>query len=175
LAFCNQCRQEFLVGEERCSNCGAPLPKAHESIHKLEVKDLSTPTLKRFVAGLIDILLVLVIFCALFFYRKLMIAIIFRRGLAFFIPHLYLLFKDSIEGKSFGKLIVGIMVFNNDEKKPGGILDSVIRNWYLAIPFIGPTVLAFVIGVQLLTGKQRLGDKGAGTIVITDSDYQRLV
>jgi len=175
MPFCKQCRKKFEIGEERCSKCGAVLPKPPKQIPKLEVKDLPNPKLKRLVAGLIDILIVLVIFFALFFYRKLLFALILRRGLALFIPHLYLLLKDSIEGKSIGKLFVGIIVFNEKDKKAGGVLDSIIRNWYLAIPFVGPTIFALIIGLQILAGKKRLGEKAAGTVVITDSDYQRLL
>lgn len=175
MPFCNQCGEEFEIGEESCSKCGAALPKPPKQMPKLEIKDLATPKLKRFVAGIIDILIVLLIFFSLFFYRRFIFAILLRRGLALFIPHLYLLLKDSIEGKSIGKLIVGILVFNEKERKVAGILDSIIRNWYLAIPFVGPTIFALVIGIQVLTGTKRLGDKGAGTIVITDSDYQRVL
>ncbi len=175
MPFCNQCGKEFEIGEETCSKCGAVLPGPPKQMPKLEIKDLAAPKLKRFVAGSIDILIVLLIFFSLFFYRRLIIALVLRRGIALFIPHLYLLLKDSIEGKSIGKLIVGILVFNEKEKKAAGILDSIIRNWYLAIPFVGPTIFALVIGIQVLTGTKRLGDKGAGTIVVTDSDYQRII
>jgi len=175
MPFCNNCGKEFKMGEVMCSKCGAALPKQPKQSPEVEVKNLPTPNLKRLIAGIIDILIVFVIFFALLFYRKLIIAMVFRRGLALFIPHLYLLLKDSIEGKSIGKLIVGIMVFNEKEKKVGGVLDSIIRNWYLAIPFVGPTLFALIIGMQVLTGKRRLGDRGAGTIVITDSDYQRVI
>jgi len=175
MPFCKQCGEKHELGRERCSKCGAILPLPLEQIPKLDVKDLPNPNLKRLIAGLIDILIVFFIFFILFFYRKLLIALILRRGLALFIPHLYLLLKDSIEGKSIGKLIVGILVFNEKDKKAAGILDSIIRNWYLAIPFVGPNILALIIGSQIMMGKKRLGEKSSGTVVITDSDYQRLV
>ncbi|MAF94140.1 MAG: hypothetical protein CMM60_00005 [Rhodospirillaceae bacterium] len=174
MPFCNHCGNEFELGDEKCSKCEAELPKAPEPIPKTEFKDLSIPKLKRFVAGLIDIVIVLVIFFIFISQKRRFIAMILKRGLAFFIPHLYLLLKDSIEGKSIGKLITGIMVYNEKEKKVSGVLDSIIRNWYFAIPFAGPTIFALIIGIQILFGKNRLGDKGAGTIVITDSDYQRI-
>jgi len=163
------------MGEVRCSKCGAALPQQPKQSPKVEIKGFPTPNLKRLIAGIIDILIVSGIFFALLFYRKLIIAMVFRRGLALFIPHLYLLLKDSIEGKSIGKLIVGIMVFNEKEKKVGGVLDSIIRNWYLAVPFVGPTLFALIIATQILMGKRRLGDRSAGTIVITDSDFQRII
>jgi uncharacterized RDD family membrane protein YckC len=151
------------------------LPILPQQSPAAEVKELPNPKTKRFVAGLIDISIALAIFFALFFSKRLVIALLLRRGIALIIPHLYLLLKDSIEGKSIGKVLMGIMVYNVKDKKACGLLDSIIRNWYLAIPFLGPTLLALVIGAQILSGKnKRLGDEMAGTIVITDSDYQKM-
>lgn len=175
MPFCNQCGNEYSIGEVKCSSCGSILSKLPNQLPVGEVKKFLNPKLKRFVAGIIDISVVLAIFFVLFFSKRLTLAILLRRGLAIVIPHLYLLLKDSIEGKSIGKLLVGIMVYNEKEKKAGGLLDSIIRNWYLAIPFLGPTLIALVIGAQILSGKnKRLGDEGAGTIVITDTDYQKI-
>lgn len=175
MPFCNQCSKEYSIGDEKCSKCGSALPTISPQPPVVEVKELSNPKLKRFVAGLIDLFITLTIFFVLFFSRRITLAILLKRGLALFVPHLYLLLKDSIEGKSIGKLLMGILVYNEKEKKAGGLLDSIIRNWYLAIPILGPTLLALVIGAQILSGrKKRLGDEGAGTIVITDSDYQKI-
>jgi uncharacterized RDD family membrane protein YckC len=146
------------------------------STNDLRSKEFSNPKLKRFVAGIIDLSVAMGIFFALFFSRRMLIALIVRRGFAIILPNLYLLLKDSIEGKSIGKLLMGILVFNEKEKKAGGILESIIRNWYLAIPFLGPTLLAVVIGAEILSGKKRrMGDVAAGTIVIKDSDYQKVI
>lgn len=175
MPFCNQCGKEYSVGEKNCSKCGATLPFAYQQIATKEIKKLSSPIVKRLIAGSLDIFIALAIFFALFSSKRLIIARLLMRGLTVTIPHIYLLLKDSIEGKSIGKLFVGIMVYNEKEKKAGGLLDSIIRNWYLAIPFLGPTLFALVIGAQILSGKKkRLGDQAAETIVITDSDYQKI-
>lgn len=175
MPFCNKCGNEYPIGEERCSKCGSVLPRLIQQSSVRDPVSFSNPKLKRFVAGIIDILVVFCIFFVLFFSKRLIVALLLRRGLAVVVPHLYILLKDSIEGKSIGKLIVGIMVYNEKEKKVAGVLDSIIRNWYLAIPFLGPTLLALVIGAQILSGKnKRLGDEGAGTIVITDTDYEQV-
>lgn len=90
------------------------------------------------------------------------------------IPNPYLLLKDALRGKSVGKLIAGLIVYNEHEQRASGVFDSVIRNWYLSIPFVGP-LLALVMGAQVLGGKSsRLGDRAAHTRVITDLEYQRL-
>ncbi|MEW6001967.1 MAG: zinc ribbon domain-containing protein, partial [Nitrospirota bacterium] len=91
MPFCNQCGNEYSIGEERCSKCGLVLPKLPQQSPPAEVLELSNPKLKRFVAGLIDISVALGIFFALFFSRRLIIALLLRRGFALVIPHLYLL------------------------------------------------------------------------------------
>jgi hypothetical protein len=137
----------------------------------LERKDVR---IKRFVAGLIDLGIAIAVFVALFFSRRLVLAIILRRGLAVMVPHGYLLLKDAVEGKSVGKLLLGLVAYNVKDRKPAGLLDSIIRNWYLAIPFLGPTLVALVIGAQILSGKEkRMGEEAADTIVISDLEYQR--
>ena len=91
------------------------------------------------------------------------------------LPNPYLLLKDAIEGKSIGKLVMGIVAYNEKEGRPGGLLDSIIRNWYLVIPMVGPLVVSAAIGAQILTGRRRrLGDEGADTVVISDLEYQRM-
>jgi hypothetical protein len=131
--------------------------------------------MRRFAAGSIDLGIAMVIFGALFFSRRLMILLFLRRGLAVMVPHAYLLVKDAFEGKSIGKLLLGLVTYNEKEKKAAGLLDSIIRNWYLAIPFLGPTLLAVVIGAQILSGKRkRMGDEAADTTVISDFEYQQI-
>ena len=79
------------------------------------------------------------------------------------------------EVKSIGKLIAGLVAYNDQDRRATGMLDSMIRNWYLVIPAVGPTVLALVIGMQILAGQRsRLGDASTHTSVITDLEYQRL-
>jgi uncharacterized RDD family membrane protein YckC len=177
MPFCNQCGKEYSIGEERCTKCNATLPVfSKQPPINAGNREFLNPKIRRFVAGVIDLSVTFCIILVLFFSRRLVIALLFRRGLALIIPNLYLLLKDSIEGKSIGKLLMGILVYNEKEKKAGGLLDSIIRNWYLAIPILGPTLLAVVIGAEILFGKKRrMGDKAAGTIVVTDSDYQKMV
>ena len=176
MPFCHKCSNEYNLGEEKCIQCGCKLPQVlKKSKTELEFDELANPKSKRIIAGMIDIAVVLAIASFILLSKKMLLAMLLRRGVVILIPHLYLLLKDSIEGKSIGKVIMGVMVYNKNEKKVGGLMDSIIRNWYIAIPFVGPTIFAAVIGGQLLAGrKNRLGDKGANTVVITDSDFQRL-
>lgn len=176
MPYCNDCGTQYTVGATKCPRCGALLPAATTGgVNHLIPRPVSSPVIKRFAAGIFDLLIALAMFAALFFTRRLLLLVVFRRSLALVIPHLYLLTKDSVEGKSIGKLLTGVVVFDEVKRKRGGLLDSIIRNWYLAIPFVGPTLIAVVIGAQILSGRrQRMGDAGAGTTVISDAEYQTL-
>jgi uncharacterized RDD family membrane protein YckC len=176
MPYCHECGNKYTFGDEKCLNCGTSLPIIQDQSDSTDPTNyFSPPTIKRAIAGAIDYLIALALFLLLFLSKKFILLLILKRGFALVIPHLYLLFKDSIEGKSIGKMLLGILVFNEKEKKPGGILDSIIRNWYLAFPIFGPTILVIIVGTQILIGKQkRVGDERAGTIVITDSEYQRI-
>jgi hypothetical protein len=94
--------------------------------------------------------------------------------LAVVLPNPYLLLRDAIEGKSVGKLLMGLVVFNERERRVGGALDSINRNWPLAIPLIGSTLIGLVMGLSILIGRpRRLGDHWAETVVLADLEYQR--
>lgn len=175
MAYCNACGFQYSLGPTVCARCGAELPSVDRSAMDPALRERKDVRLKRFFAGLIDFSIAFGVFAVLFFGRRLVLAIVLRRSVAILTPHGYLLLKDAIEGKSVGKLLLGLVAYNTQEKKAVGLLDSIIRNWYLAIPFLGPTLLAVVIGAQILSGKQkRMGDNAAGTIVISDFEYQQL-
>jgi len=176
MPFCNSCGTEYILGDINCSKCNVSLPSIPtKSIEVNNNIELKSPKLKRLFAGIVDLVVVFGIIFALMSSKRLLMLIIVRRTLMIALPSIYLLMKDSLEGKSIGKLLMGIMVFNEKEKKSGSIAESIIRNWYLAIPILGPTLFAIIIGVQIFAGKkQRMGDKAANTIVITDADYQTI-
>lgn len=133
---------------------------------------------KRFVAGLIDLAIgyaLYVLVLVLWGRRVVALRWLMLVGLPVIlgVPNPYLLLKDAIEGKSVGKLLMGLVVYDEREKRAGGLLDSIIRNWYLAIPWVGPTLIALLIGAMILAGKRkRLGDQWADTTVISDLEYQ---
>ncbi|MCX7590986.1 MAG: RDD family protein [Kiritimatiellae bacterium] len=175
MPYCNNCGFEYSVGPATCPQCGAELPHIAPPADRPLVEERKNVRVRRFCAGLIDLAIAMLMFGALFFSRRLMILVLLRRGLALMVPHVYLLVKDAFEGKSIGKLLLGLVTYNEKEKKAAGLLDSIIRNWYLAIPFLGPTLLAVVVGAQILSGKQkRMGDQAAETIVISDFEYQKI-
>lgn len=140
-----------------------------------EVLSEDAPRLRRFVAGLVDLAVAGLLVFGVLGFRRLPLLALLRPALLVSLPSLYLLLKDAIEGKSIGKLVTGLVAFSRERGRAAGMIDSVLRNWYLAIPIVGPTLFAFWMGLQIARGnRQRLGDRAAGTIVISDAEYQRL-
>jgi hypothetical protein len=141
---------------------------------------LHTPSARRVVAGLIDLAIAYSVFAyiLLLLSRRFPVGralLILGGALVLLIPNPYLLLKDTFQGKSIGKVITGLVAYNEEERRAGGLKDSVLRNWYLGVPLVGPTVLAVVMGMQILAGRPlRLGDASAHMRVITDLDYQRV-
>lgn len=60
-----------------------------------------------------------------------------------YVPAVYVLFRDAIGGRSLGKLLLGLVVWDDRASRPAGFLDSVIRNAPFAVlllPLGGPLV-----------------------------------
>jgi len=178
--FCNACGAKYEAGIGQCPACAKPLPALPAPREAASLDTLSPPRARRFAAGVIDLLIAygLVAWIEFLLARRFPVlrGIWFVGTLAILLcPNPYLLLKDAIEGKSIGKLVMGLVVFNEQERRPTGLLDSTIRNWYLIVPLVGPVLVSVVVGVQILTGRRRrIGDAGAHTLVISDLDYQRI-
>jgi len=157
-----------------------------EQGHVLNIPPASP--MKRTIAGLIDLSIGIGLTFLAYAFMVKRIAItgtkirwMILKALLPFFPALYLLLKDSLGGKSFGKLILGLTTINIDKKMPSGIADSILRNSLLAlvaIPVLGWiafSVLALLIGIQIIMGREkRLGDEFAKTIVIDDRNLELL-
>ena len=71
----------------------------------------------------------------------------------------YCLWKDGIrDGQSFGKGMMGLRVVKFSSGQPATISDSCIRNFCELCPPV----------LCITSGRRRVGDMIAGTIVITD-------
>src|SRR3972149_2866135 len=177
MPYCNQCGTSYEMGNNICSKCNSALPiSQEESTRKTITEDTSVPKTKRFIAGIIDLAVAFLLgYAFIFIKRRGMAAMLVKRTVPIILPHVYLLLKDSFEGKSVGKLFMNIIVYNEKGHKPAGVLDSIIRNWFFAVPGIGPTLFSVVVGAQILLGnRKRLGEDWAKTVVISDEDYSRL-
>ena len=75
----------------------------------------------------------------------------------------YYLFADGLPGgQSFAKRWLGMKVLDADTRRPCSFGQSFVRNLLLAI--LGPIDWIFIFGPR----HQRLGDKAAGTVVVSD-------
>lgn len=90
--------------------------------------------------------------------------------------------RDSLGGKSFGKMFMGISVVSLARLRPASIGDSLLRNSVFLvglIPFAGVAailILNAIMALQILSGKaQRLGDRFANTMVIDDSNLNDFI
>jgi uncharacterized RDD family membrane protein YckC len=80
---------------------------------------------------------------------------------------LYLLFRDSVQGQSLGKLLFGLVVINLETGRPATLASSVRRNLLFLLP--GANIPAAFLETMTLMRDvqgQRLGDRLARTHVI---------
>lgn len=195
------CGAQIELSSERCFNCGTNLAelspievkkKATTEIPKREDIDLSkipsASPFKRILSGLIDCVIVigLTLLVWAFIGKKITLSGIKLRWMILglilpFLPALYFVLKDSLGGKSFGKMIVGLTTINLDKLRPANIADSLLRNAlfaFIAIPILGWIaffIIAISVGIQIIMGRsQRLGDGFAHTRVIDDRNLELL-
>lgn len=174
MPFCNQCGAEYSLGEVACAKCRRTLPQIAPASLPLAGEVPAAPKLKRAVAGAIDVAVAYALVVTFLSARRPWILTALRLWPAFLAPLVYLLLRDSLGGKSVGKLVMGLVVYNEKEQQVGGFFDSISRNSYFALPFVGPTLFALIAAAQILSGsRKRLGDRGASTVVIADAEYLR--
>jgi uncharacterized RDD family membrane protein YckC len=80
---------------------------------------------------------------------------------------LYLLCKDGIGGQSIGKKTLHIAVISERSRRPCNILQSIIRNGCFVILSIFDMI--FILD----NSKKRLGDRLAGTVVVSEQNLPR--
>jgi uncharacterized RDD family membrane protein YckC len=174
MPFCAKCGTQYELSQEICSACNNLLlsvpQSTNSSVNQIQ-DDIRASRSLRIVAGIIDFAIALILAVLLLNPRLRMFKmLILTRIISVLAPTLYLLLKDCIDGKSIGKLFTGLTVFNIREKKPAGISDSILRNSFLVVPLIGPTLAFF----KILFNNKRWGDGFSNTIVIKDSRLEEL-
>ncbi len=190
MSTCTQCLAEQDSQASFCSKCGAQLHEALESIvvtgtppgsipreTQLETYP-AAPRVRRLFAAAIDIAigsLFLIPLISLPIWMGAFVKGSFLTKILRFLPALYLLFRDSIGGRSIGKALMGLVTYDRSLRRPANVIDSVVRNWPLAftlIPWIGwilSCVFTAIIAIQILIGRpRRLGDGFATTQVIDE-------
>ncbi|MFW6129865.1 MAG: RDD family protein [Atribacterota bacterium] len=197
MPYCRKCGFSNKFGINKCPKCGTKLPKLEFSKKgkdisesatksKKENKELSSiPAVaipKRITAGVVDLLIgigIVIFIMRVFVFRYILRKALIRGFLSVIIIYalsaLYFLLRDSLKGKSIGKLILGLTVVNLERRKPADLADSILRNSLLGmiiIPVVGWIIFAIItaiITVQISLGReQRIGDGFAHTKVIED-------
>lgn len=190
---CPMCHQAHPYDATFCPACGAKLPQTENLARGIEYSTrepqlgkglLSPPAfhirLRRLAAGFLD--------CAVAYSLSVLpgrvglFAPISRRlAMLMIIPAAYLVFRDSLSGKSLGKFLFSLRVYNATTGKPGDFADSVLRNWFFVVIVLPPSLrflslggivfslLALVVAGQIIFGAgQRLGETRANTFVGPD-------
>jgi uncharacterized RDD family membrane protein YckC len=89
---------------------------------------------------------------------------------------LYLVLRDSLHGRSLGKLLFGLMVVSLKTGRPAGLRESVARNFLFLVP--PPVVAGAALELHTVASDpqgQRLGDRIAATQVVDGYGLRDLV
>jgi uncharacterized RDD family membrane protein YckC len=144
---------------------------------------------KRLAAGAIDVALVesLIVYAWLVLPRRVLTSggTGRTRVLLILLPlaaAAYAVMRDSIEGKSLGKLLFGLTAVSTVTGQPVGLRQSLVRNAAFSVALaplvVGAAAFAVVagfIGVQILLGHvMRAGDVLALTTVVEDRKWGRI-
>lgn len=186
MPYCQHCGVESSNIKQPCPSCGKEMTLGTD----VDGNNTSRKTVSlaghfatvpacskgaRIFAGIIDAAIAGALLYALRRYQLLPPLLSKYQFLLSIVPALYLVLRDSLGGKSVGKLIAGITVVNIAENKIGGIGDSFLRNGllvFVAIPRYGwmaGLAVGSIMFLQVLFGKgSRLGDKFANTRVVND-------
>ena len=190
---CAQCGTPASPGAKFCEKCGAPLAAASQPVQgpadaeptpsyaALGAQVQSQGVAIRFVAQLIDVIILGIIFWILgftgagtvtinastaqvsispFFGALILIDVI--------IAFLYFTLLEGRNGQTVGKMIVKIKVAKKADYSPITYGEAAVRTILRVIdliPFIAPYLLGAVL-IWASENKQRLGDRVANTVVI---------
>jgi uncharacterized RDD family membrane protein YckC len=183
---CAQCGTPATPGAKFCEGCGAPLPIVGQPVQGAAVAERVAALpyqgiAIRFVAQLIDVVILGVVFWLLGFTgagditidaSTAQVSISPFFGLLILldvvIAFLYFTIFEGHYGQTVGKMIVKIKVVKQADKSSISYLEAAVRTILRIIdliPFFVPYLLAAVL-VWSSEKKQRLGDRVAQTVVV---------
>lgn len=169
MRICVVCGREGSSTDGRCTVCGNEMPSPDPS--RLEPPARPASRAKRVLAGLVDALVVGL--CTYLVVHRLGLKLVARprasASVAFLVlaalPALYAVLRDAVAGRSLGKALFGLVVFNEERARAAGVRESVLRNavyGFVLVPVVGwllGLLFALVAGLQLLSGRpRRLGE-----------------
>lgn len=187
---CAQCGIPATPGAKFCEGCGAPLPVAGQPVQRPGVAEqVAVSSYQgvaiRFVAQLIDVVILGVVFWVLGFTGAGTITIDASTArvsinpffgllilLDVVIAFLYFTILEGHYGQTVGKMVVKIKVVKQADKSSISYLEAAVRTILRIIdliPFLVPYLLAAIL-VWSSEEKQRLGDRVAQTVVVNLKD-----
>jgi uncharacterized RDD family membrane protein YckC len=122
---------------------------------------------KRLLAATIDVFLVAASFLLYWYWNSVLFVVS---------GAMYLLVRDAMQGRSFGKFSAGLVVISLHTGRPVTLTKSVARNLLFVLP--GANLVAIFLEVFAIVGDpqgQRLGDKLAQTQVVEGLGAKELV
>ena len=172
---CENCDLENLAEASFCADCGTALISAVKPLLPLEPEAHSVPVaaleyigfLTRFIATIIDVIIVWIISYALIFIISILpleYLFLYSYLNSFFILLLYYWLFTGLKGQTPGKMVVGIKVVDSQGNKPG-LVTAAIREILGKVISTIPLYLGF-LWISWDIKKQGLHDKIATTYVI---------
>jgi hypothetical protein len=163
--YCTKCGGDIGPENGKCLVCGKPqhdaVKPASGNPSVTEFQTFIPSRSKRLAAGLIDLLLGVVLPMLLMWYiwrgvsfKGTRISWIFLgRFVLPFLPGAYYMLRDSLGGKSFGKMFMGISVVSLARLRPASTGDSLLRNSVFLvglIPFAGVAAILILNATMAL-------------------------
>lgn len=193
MSFCSKCGSQLPPEAKFCPECGGALTVSEAAPEQREPdaqphRDAQaghavTPSLeyiglgKRFVAHLVDLIIVFIIFYVIGMQVAGEVGGVTQEGFSLegtpalvtmilsFVASLgYFMFTEGRNGQSFGKLVMGIKVVSGDGS-PCSMRQAFVRNFLRLIDGL----FFYLVGIILMLRSdrsQRLGDRIADTVVI---------
>lgn len=182
MPFCSVCGARYDPGPERCARCGHSLPLSPPPVDAADQSEAQPDIrFRRAFAGLVDLAIVAAM--AGFAVRIFLIGFPVRSRISMFVipivaavlPAAYIVLRDAIGGKSFGKLLVGLTVIDPVRRRRAGFIDSFMRNLvfgFTVLPVVGWAItagIAATAGFAILSGRSaRIGEGLTDTRVMDD-------
>ncbi len=185
MAFCHRCGKALPADSAFCPACGSPVPgnpvaapsltpmfQPHSTMAVVNYASVGD----RFVAVLIDHIILAFISLAFLVPAFILGAFVPRFGFGLFFGPLILLdfllwllyfsYFEGTTGQTFGKSMVGIKVVDETTQRPIDMGRALIRDLLRIIDWLPFFYLLGFILVEAEQKKKRLGDMAANTIVV---------
>lgn len=171
MPFCIVCGHQYSSDVTACPSCNRPVPVTTAPTRTTVTVEGGQRAIKlrRFIAGTIDVLLLILLMYALLRIKRYAAMLLVKRATWFIVPSVYFLARDVVFGRSIGKVVMGIKVTEDVTGQRPSLMQLIGRNIIFAVPLIGPTVFVAIAAFQIVTGARvRFGEDVSGTKVVVE-------